>query len=256
MTTQTRNYKSAAAYKKAQARQRDALDAARRAEREDEEKGRVLAELMMDPLADVAELAAKAGMSEAMIRGLRTKAETQFQAPATALKRATNARLLELIEDRELTVIEALTPAKINGASLREQIYALDRLHNIRQLLRGEPTQIVSVDDRKTLNELVPALVKAAQRRGIVVDSVSRVIEEPQRGIPDSRVLPIEDAEIIHRGAEATVASEDVIDVRGGVTGDTSCSSGAPTPTAVSPNDPLSGRASALTPETTGSPDP
>lgn len=253
MTTQTRNYKSAAAYKKAQARQRDALDAARRAEREDEEKGRVLAELMMDPLADVAELAAKAGMSEAMIRGLRVKAETQFQAPAAALKRATNARLLELIEDRELTVIEALTPAKINGASLREQIYALDRLHNIRQLLRGEPTQIVSVDDRKTLNDLLPALVKAAQRRGVVIDGAYRTLEEQQRGIPDSRVTPND------VGAVLTAASEGASPgVRGGVVeGNSSTSAAVLEPRVVAnPNDPASGRALGLAPATQGSTDP
>lgn len=253
MSARTGNYKSASAYKKAQDRQRDALDKARRAEREDEQKGQVLAELMMDPLADVAELAAKSGMSEAMIRGLRMKAETQFQAPKAALRRATNAHILELIEDRELSVIESMTDSKIKSASLREQIYALDRLHNIRTLLRGEPTQIVSVDDRKTLNDLLPALVKAAQRRGVVIDGAFRTLEEQQRGIPDSRVTPND------VGVVATVASEDVSPgVRGGVMeGTSSVPAAVLEPSSIgSPNDPASGHAVNVTPATQGSTDP
>lgn len=253
MSQPTGNYKSAAAYKKAQQRQREALDAARRAEREDEQKGQVLAELMMDPLADVAELAAKSGMSEAMIRGLRMKAETQFQAPKAALRRATNAHILELIEDRELSVIESMTDSKIKSASLREQIYALDRLHNIRTLLRGEPTQIVSVDDRKTLNDLLPALVKAAQRRGVVIDGAFRTLEEQQRGIPDSRVTPND------VGAVLTAASEGASPgVRGGVVeGTSSVQSAVLEPaSARNPNDPASGRALGEAPATQGSTDP
>ncbi|MGE0289513.1 MAG: hypothetical protein AB7I42_25990 [Bradyrhizobium sp.] len=248
-TAPKRTYKSAAAYKKAQERERSQMDKSRLAEIEDEQKGQVLAELMMDPMADVAELAAKSGMSEAMIRGLRMKAQTQFQAPAAALRRATNSRILELIEDRELAVIESMTDVKIKNAGLREQVYALDRLHNIRQLLRGEPTQIVSVDDRKTLNDLVPALVKAAQRRGILIDAVARVVEEPQRGIPDSRLT-------IQEGVVHTAASEGANGVRGGVVEGSSLPVDGVAVASKNPNDPLSGHAETTHPETTGSTDP
>lgn len=131
-------------------------------------------------------------------------------------------------------------------------MYALDRLFNIRQLLRGEPTQIVSIDDRKTLNELVPALVKAAQRRGIIIDGIGRTLEEPQRGIPDSRV---QTETVIESSAVLTAASEGADGVRGGVVeGSSSLAGGGPL--GENPNDPPSGRALDGTPETAGSTDP
>ena len=39
-----------------------------------------------------------------------------------------------------------------------------------RQLLRGEPTQIMSDERRKKLNELIPLLVEEAKRRGITIE--------------------------------------------------------------------------------------
>ncbi len=247
--TEKRNYKSVSAARKAQERQRENILHAIEMDKADEQTGEVLGELMMDPTADIEDIARRYGMTSAMVRGLRAKVQTTLQPVTTTLRRATNARMLELIEDRQLSVMEAMTDSKIQKAGLREQVYALDRLFNIRQLLRGEPTQIVSVDDRKTLNELVPALVKAAQRRGIIIDGIGRTLEEPQRGIPDSRVSN-------DVGVVLTAASEDASPgVRGGVVeGTSSLADGGPF--GENPNDPPSGHAAKLTPETAGSTDP
>ena len=39
-----------------------------------------------------------------------------------------------------------------------------------RQLLRGEPTQIISDHERRKIHELMPELVAEAKRRGLTVD--------------------------------------------------------------------------------------
>jgi hypothetical protein len=245
--TERTNYKSVGAYRKAQGRQRDQIDAAIALEEEQERQGMVLAELMMDPSAEVAELAAKAGMPEATVRALRTALQTTYNAPAQALRRANNATLLELVDDRVVTFLQHMTDEKIRKASLRDQVYAMDRMFNIRQLLRGEPTQIVSVDDRKALNDLVPLLVKSAQRRGVVIEAVGRVIEDQQRGVPDSRVIATE------QGVALTAASEGVIDVRGGVV--EGHSSEVAQAAEENPNDPSSAHA-VFPAETAGSTEP
>lgn len=251
--SEKRNYKSVSAARKAQERQRENILHAIEMDKADEQTGEVLGELMMDPTADIEDIAKRYGMTPAMVRGLRAKVQTTLQPVTTTLRRATNARMLELIEDRQLSVMEAMTDSKIQKAGLREQVYALDRLFNIRQLLRGEPTQIVSIDDRKTLNELVPALVKAAQRRGIIIDGIGRTLEEPQRGIPDSRVQA---ETVIESSAVLTAASEGADGVRGGVVEGTSLPETAGTVDGRNPNDPPSGRALDGTPETAGSTDP
>jgi hypothetical protein len=233
----TRNPKSIGSYRKQNERQRHETEASILRERDDEQLGEVLAELMIDPTAEVADLARKSGLSEATIRSLRMKVQTTLQAPTQALRRATNARILELVEDRQIAVIEHMSDSKIRAGSLRDQVYALDRLNNIRQLLRGEPTQIVSVDDRKTLNELVPALIRSAQRRGMVIDAVGRALEEPQRGIPDSR-LHIEEAQFTEPGAELGAASEGLGNqVRGGVDAGASSAGSAVRDPAETPNE-------------------
>ena len=49
-----------------------------------------------------------------------------------------------------------------------------------RQLLKGEPTQIISVDERKTLNQLLPLLIVEAQRRNVEIPGavVEKTIEK------------------------------------------------------------------------------
>jgi hypothetical protein len=48
-----------------------------------------------------------------------------------------------------------------------------------RQLLRGEPTQIISDAERKKLHELLPLAIAEAQRRGLTLDGqvTERIIE-------------------------------------------------------------------------------
>jgi hypothetical protein len=47
-----------------------------------------------------------------------------------------------------------------------------------RNLLRGEPTAIISDHERKKLHELLPALLEEAKRRGAVtLDEKGAVIE-------------------------------------------------------------------------------
>ena len=54
-------------------------------------------------------------------------------------------------------------------ANFRDLSMGVAQLIEKRQLLKGEPTQIVSVDERKTLNQLLPLLIQEAARRGVIV---------------------------------------------------------------------------------------
>lgn len=56
------------------------------------------------------------------------------------------------------------------SAPLKDKAYTFDVLVKNRQLLAGEPTQIMSVQDREKLNRLLPKLVKEAGRRGITFE--------------------------------------------------------------------------------------
>ncbi len=56
---------------------------------------------------------------------------------------------------------------------LKDKAISYAVLLDKRQLLRGEPTEIVSVEDSRKLNELVPLLLAELERRKIDVQMVA-----------------------------------------------------------------------------------
>lgn len=133
-------------------------------------RGEAMAMMAGDPSIKVAEVAQRTGMSVATINGIRAQMSREYLAPMIELRKVTQARLQGLTDDRLDRVIEAMDDNAIRGAGLRDKAYAADRLFNMRQLMRGEPTAILSVDDRRTLNQLLPALAAEAQRRGVTLE--------------------------------------------------------------------------------------
>lgn len=65
----------------------------------------------------------------------------------------------------------------MSEASARDIMLGMGVLIEKRNLLRGEPTAIISDLERKKLNELLPALISEAQRRGITLNGEAKVIE-------------------------------------------------------------------------------
>ena len=55
----------------------------------------------------------------------------------------------------------------LSRANARDLSGLLAVLVDRRQLLKGEPTAIISAEDRRSLNELVPIIVAEAKRRGM-----------------------------------------------------------------------------------------
>ena len=55
-------------------------------------------------------------------------------------------------------------------ASARDIMLGIGVMIEKRNLLRGEPTAIISDHERKKLHELLPALIAESKRRGITVE--------------------------------------------------------------------------------------
>ena len=88
---------------------------------------------------------------------------------------------LEQIEEKLALALLQLTPSKLNRSSGRELTSIVSMLSEKRALLRGEPTQIVSHEQRQKLNDLLPELIKEAKRRGITIEgSMKDVTPKPE----------------------------------------------------------------------------
>lgn len=78
-----------------------------------------------------------------------------------------------------------LTPeillAKMERTSLKDLAVFMGITMEKLLLMRGQPTSIVGMDERKTLEELVPALIKEVERRKkmkqVTVESVMTVVK-------------------------------------------------------------------------------
>ena len=81
---------------------------------------------------------------------------------------------LDQLEEKLAMTLESLTEAEIKKSSVRERVVAISAFVEKRALLRGEPTQIVTHQQRQKLNDLLPELIKEAKRRGITIEGTMK----------------------------------------------------------------------------------
>lgn len=124
----------------------------------------------LEPEVSIAQAARRVGMNERTAQDLMGRFLRRYQPVVGELRKVKSAELLGKIEDRLSVLLDAMTPEKIAAAPLRDQAVTFGILSEKRQLLRGEPTQIIDDGERRQLNELIPLVLKEAQRRGMTVD--------------------------------------------------------------------------------------
>ena len=86
--------------------------------------------------------------------------------------------LLDKMEQKLSLVLHYMDRGKLEDATLGQLKEIFKVVFDRRQLLRGEPTQIVSNDDRRAMKELFPLLVKEAKRRGLQVPVIEGELVE------------------------------------------------------------------------------
>ena len=104
--------------------------------------------------------------SEALLKRIRHK----YFGVTHAVKALKTNEIVGMIEEK-LDIIRFYLDDKVMAeASARDLMLGAGVLIEKRNLLRGEPTQILSDKERKTIHELMPELLAEAKRRGLTVD--------------------------------------------------------------------------------------
>lgn len=80
--------------------------------------------------------------------------------------------LLKLLDDRAWRALTYLDDFTLAGAGAKDLAIAAGILLDKAQLLKGQPTQILTHAERAKMDELLPMVIKECQRRGIIVDGV------------------------------------------------------------------------------------
>ena len=156
------------------------------------EQTAVALENLVDPLAKFEEIAEAAGLPKKTVNILARRLKRRWVPVADKMRVVSQKDLLMKIEDKMVQSLDYMDDVTFASAPLRDLAMCFGILHDKRQLLMGQPTQILSVTERKELNELIPDIIAEAQRRGITIDAAP-VNAQMEEGVSTHVVADISD---------------------------------------------------------------
>lgn len=131
----------------------------------------------------------RVGMKEKMALALVERLAVQKAGFRNEPERMTTRDIIKGIEERIGLVMRYMDELAISQASPRDLALMFGTLIEKRQLLMGEPTQILSTQEREHIDKLVPELIEEAKRRGMVIDMAPSDYEEIGRETSTARVI-------------------------------------------------------------------
>lgn len=170
-----------------------------------EKAGELLALLTEPSEVRLAEIAKSLDLPQQMVARFLEVMRTSCLAFYEQAREVSANEFLPLIDTRAKQLLQFMTPEKMAKAGIRDQAFAFSVLMEKRQLLRGEPTQILSVDDRRQMSALMPFMLKEAERRGLMADVVTVEAEEADE--PLAIVTPQTGEDIPYTDSYAPVRS-------------------------------------------------
>lgn len=150
----------------------------------------VLLEFIENPDLTLNRLAEDTGLAPKTIAAIRDRMAARYQPVVEEIGRITTGKLVERIEQKLPMLLDGITQKKVNDATLRDIAVAFGVLAEKRQLLNGEPTHILTYQERTAMNELGPAILKELERRGMAVDVDFE--EVPMVNVTNPDIIPDE----------------------------------------------------------------
>ena len=115
-------------------------------------------------------LAKRLGMPEGTAREVYDRFNRKYRVVVETLRKANTVDILKLVDHCIIEVMESLSIEDWSKVGARDKMVIAGILVDKRQLLSGEPTAIVSVEDRRSLAALTKAMIQEGKKRGYEVD--------------------------------------------------------------------------------------
>lgn len=125
---------------------------------------------MTDPYMKVEDAMKASGLPQSTVTAIMKRLRAKYNNVGVEVKNLQTRELSDLIGKKIHLMLQYLDDKVVADASARDLAMGIAQLTEKRQLLRGEPTQIVSDHERAKLHELMPALMREANRRGVTLD--------------------------------------------------------------------------------------
>jgi len=84
-------------------------------------------------------------------------------------------RLVEILDEKIGLVSQGIDALSVREANVHQLAAALNILIEKRQLLRGKPTNILSVEDRRSIQEVGQRLLDEMKRRGMIQPEIKDI---------------------------------------------------------------------------------
>jgi len=110
------------------------------------------------------------GLPEGVSSRLLSRLRTKYFGAITQTRNLKASEIAQLFSEKIDLAARYMDDKTAGEASFRDLALAATAMAEKRQLMRGEPTQIISDHERAKLHELVPLLIQEAQRRGLTVE--------------------------------------------------------------------------------------
>lgn len=123
-----------------------------------------------------------AGMPERMKSSIIRRLQVKYHGAVSEVRNLQTRELSDMIGQKIHLMLGYLDDRVAAEASARDLSMGIAQLVEKRQLLRGEPTQIVSDHERAKLHELAPVLMAEIKRRGLTIQGeITEKLIEPAR---------------------------------------------------------------------------
>lgn len=150
-----------------------------------------LIRLTENPERSITQIAKDCGFPQKTADQLERRLSTRYLPVLDEVKKVTTKSLLRKIDKALPLILDRMSDADLlQNITLRDAAVAAGVLIEKRQLLMGEPTQITSFEERKTIGELGPALLAEIKKRG--QNPVDVAFEDiPREGSVEAGVLSV-----------------------------------------------------------------
>ena len=110
----------------------------------------------------------EAGLTEIVTQAIIKRVSSQLMDVREEIQEVKISDMLGLFEDRAKKIVDSIDFDDIKGASLKDRAIAAGIFWDKAQVLRGQPTSIMAIDDRRELREVMQDFLKEASRRGFL----------------------------------------------------------------------------------------
>ena len=131
---------------------------------------------LTDNIRNLKQIARNCGLPKSTVEVLAARIERKYMPIVSKIKDIKTSHILNLVEEKLMMVLQNIDEFDIATADLKGKAYAVDILIKNRNLLNNQPTAILSVGERKKINDLIPMLMQEATRRGVIIEGTSHAV--------------------------------------------------------------------------------